>query len=208
MSETGQEVVSGHDAIDHSPRDFSTTHPIDSKLKSEYDYKEIWKTPKCKEIQTQKMLNECQLLLFVFCFIHTVFTLIWVWQSLRHPLRLWMSWQDGRAPTRYPSSPATKENQSNAHDWKAQRDQQKRERMPLVQTIFILPHNSCPGSFYCFGGNFTMSVAARKSIPTWFHLSMKNSLEICICQHRLAFHLVAIPIAFQSTFCQFFHWLQ
>ena len=44
--------------------------------------------------------------LFVFvCFIHTMFTLIRVWQSLRQPLRLRASRQDGGAPTCYPSSP-------------------------------------------------------------------------------------------------------
>jgi len=78
----------------------------------------------------------------LFCFIHTVFTLIRVWQSLSHPLRLQASWQDGKAPACCPSSPVMKENQSSAHHWKEQKTQilTKWERdCPQSKTPLILP---------------------------------------------------------------------
>jgi len=50
------------------------------------------------------------------CSIHTVCTLIRVWPNLKLPFPIRTSWQDGRAPTCYPSSPVIKENQTSVHD--------------------------------------------------------------------------------------------
>ena len=70
------------------------------------------------------------------------------------------------------------------------------------------PRFSCMHSSTCFGWNFPMSVAARKSITAWSHFSMENSSEICTCRHLPAFHPVAFPNTFQSAFCWSFHWQQ
>jgi len=65
-----------------------------------------------------------------------------------------------------------------------------------------------PGASACFGGNFPMSVVARKSITAWSHFSNENRLVICTCRHLPPFHSVAIPMAHPSAFCWSFKWLQ
>jgi len=59
--------------------------------------------------------------------------------------------------------------------------------------------SSSVGSSACVGGNFPTSVAARKSITAWLHISMENSSVIYTCRHLRAHQPVAIHTVFQTV---------
>jgi hypothetical protein len=58
------------------------------------------------------------------------------------------------------------------------------------------------------GGNFPMSMAARKSINAMSHISMENGSNTCARQHRPAFQPIAFPTFFLSCNYWYFHRLQ
>jgi len=114
-----------------------------------------------------------------------------------YPPRLRASRLDGGAPTYYPASPLTKERERERE--RRRKEKKDRNRKERLATPASMPH---------FGGNFSMSVAARKSITALSHISMENSSDTCARRHRPAFQPVAFPTSFQSSRCWCFHRLQ
>jgi len=150
---------------------------------------------------------ELFVLFVLFCFNHTVFTLLRVWQPLS-PLRLRAGRLHGGAPLLLPFVPFWQKKES-IQKWQIYNTKGK----GWNQGGPTGPYSSarCPpdlAPLLVLGGNFPTSVAARKSITAWSHFSMESSSETFTCRHLPALHPVAFRTSFQSVICWSFYWLQ